>query len=106
MKRQWCEIHAGLVEDVEPARVRGRYLIMACQKCLKLFPKKVKAQWGKQQWKYYWDLGASRFPLAGGGYRRPFQVTLTAEQLVRMQAAGYILVKEEDDARNICSDSC
>ena len=96
-KLQWCEICAQLVDDVEPARLRGRYLIMVCQICLKSYPKKVKAQWGHEQWKYYWDLGNSPIQLAGGGYRRPYEVTLTKQQVVWMQAAGYILVKEDRD---------
>ena len=103
-KLQWCEICSQLVEDVEPARLRGRHLIMACQACLKLFEKKIKAQWGTEQWKYFWDLGPSPVPLAGGGYRRPFTLTLTKEQVVFMQAAGYILVKlEDEDEDHICS---
>lgn len=100
MKRQWCEICSELVEDVDPARLRGSHLIMACQACLKFFPKKLKAQWGKQRWKYFWDLGYSRIPLAGGGHRRPYTVTLTQQQVVWMKAAGYLLVKEEEDESN------
>jgi len=96
-KLQWCEICSQLVEDVEPARLRGRHLMMVCQECLKTYRKKDKAQWGHEQWKYYWDLGLSPVPLAGGGYRRPFTVTLSKEQVVWMQAAGYILVKEDED---------
>ena len=95
MKKQWCEICQELVDDVDPARLRGRHLIMACQACLKHFPKKVKAQWGVEQWKYFWDLGPSAVPLAGGGYRREYTLTLTREQVVFMKAAGYIVVTAE-----------
>lgn len=95
-KRQWCEFCHKLVKEVEPARLRGQCIKMACTVCLRSFPSKVKHFWGKEQFQYYWDLGKSLLPIAGSGPRRPYCVTLTKEQVVLFRAADYILMEVED----------
>jgi len=95
---QWCEVCHQLVDDVEPARLRGRHLMMVCLSCRRHFEGRIKVQWGKYQFQYFWDLGASKVPLAGRGPRRPYLMSLTKQQVAWMSAAGYTYtLREEED---------
>ena len=98
MVLQWCELCQALVDDVEPARLRGRHLIMTCLKCRRFFPKREKVQWGRHAFQYYWDLGQSQVPLAGNGPKRPFLMTLSEEQVIHLTAAGYIVMEVGDES--------
>lgn len=78
---------------------------MTCLQCRKHFTEKVKVQWGKFPFQYYWDLGASKVPLAVSGPKRPHLMYLTKQQVAWLQAAGYVLREDKEDESNIRSDS-
>lgn len=91
-KNQHCELCRRDVEDVEPARLRRQPMMMVCKSCLTAFKGRVKAQWGSEQYKYYWDLGTSTIPLSSGVVgTREFEVRLSGKQVVQLRAAGYLL---------------
>jgi len=101
---QMCALCNKAVDDVEPAKIRGRDVkIMVCPKCLgpDNFPNKVKVQWGSAYFQYYWDLGKSVYPVipivvrVKSTPRRQYVLDLTSHQSALLRAAGYVLSNME-----------
>lgn len=96
-KNQYCELCRRDVEDVEPARLRGKPIIMVCKTCLSAFPGRVKANWGREQYQYFWDLRSSLVPLSNGlRGTHEFEIRLSGKQVVQLRAAGYLLRRCKD----------
>jgi len=98
-KCQWCELCQKQVLEVEPSRVRGfNYLIMVCPKCRKEFPERQQCWYGKEQFKYYWDLGNTPIENSkkSNAPRKWYEVELTNQQMVWLRAAGYELLKTKE----------
>jgi len=100
---QTCALCNKAVDDVEPAKIRGRDVkIMVCPKCLgpDNFPNKVKVQWGSAYFQYYWDLGKSVYPViplvvtARSRARHQYVLNLTSNQVALLRMAGYTLSTE------------
>jgi hypothetical protein len=112
MTLQWCELCRELVQEVSPCCCTGKQLIMACPACLKHFPDKIQAQWGRYDFQFYWDLGRAPLPAPQLGKKKIFHAYLKEYQVALLRASGYELQKEitdesDDDAEeadegNVC----
>jgi len=101
-KQQWCELCERQVLEVDQSRVRGDdHLIMVCSDCRKEFPDRERCWWGKEQFKYYWDLGPIPIPHSSTSktQRQWYEVELTKQQMLWMRAAGYQLLPAKEKAK-------
>ena len=103
-KLQWCELGRHEVKAVEPCRARGyTRLIMVCAECRKAFTDRQQVFWGKELFKFYWDLGALAIMSAKKNTvgRQWYEIEITKQHLLWLRAAGYELypVKEEPNGK-------
>lgn len=98
-KNQWCEIGKHVCEKTDPCSFddagKEFKLLQVCPKCRHAFSS-TKIYWGSHPWQYFWRLISpiSRRKTKETG--RPYYVNnLTKEDVLRLRAAGYVVVPEE-----------
>ena len=103
-KLQWCELCQEAVVEVDPAKVRGfSNAIMVCPDCRKEFPSRQRVWWGKEQYKYYWDLGPTPIiPVnkLSSGPRAWYEIEVNKQQMLWLRAAGYTLILTKKEKEN------